>query len=139
MRLVKHVGSYRTNSAVVTTLDVLKDLRIKTDFGKLQQKFEIDQSKNVKSNCRYSSFYNFALNSKKVILSGEPGAGKSWFLTNLIDYLEREEVSVLRHYCFTSTEDEFIERRVSSNTFFGNLISGIEKVYPELTLSLIHI
>ncbi|KZN65263.1 hypothetical protein N473_01425 [Pseudoalteromonas luteoviolacea CPMOR-1] len=133
VRLVKHVGSYRTNSAVVTTLDVLKDLRIKTDFGKLQQRFEIDQSKNVKSDCRYSSFYNFAVNSKKVILSGEPGAGKSWFLTNLIDYLEREEISVLRHYCFTSTEDEFIERRVSSNTFFGNLISGIEKVYPELT------
>ena len=133
VRLVKHVGSYRTNSAVVATLAVLKDLRIKTDYGKVQQKFEIDQSKNVKSDCRYSSFYNFVVNSKKVILSGEPGAGKSWFLTNLIDYLEREGINVLRHYCFTSTEDEFVERRVSSNTFFGNLISGIEKVYPELT------
>ncbi|UHJ59469.1 ATP-binding protein [Vibrio furnissii] len=133
VRLVKYVGSYRTNSAVVTTLDVLKDLRIKTDFGKLQQKFEIDQSKNVKSDCRYSSFYNFTVSSKKVILSGEPGSGKSWFLTNFIDYLERTKINVLRHYCFTSTEDEFIERRVSSNTFFGNLISDIEKSFPELT------
>ncbi|PQQ28759.1 hypothetical protein C6H64_13895 [Photorhabdus luminescens] len=133
VRLVKQVGSYRTSSAVVTTSDVLKDLRIKTDFGKLQQKFEIDQSKNVKSDCRYSSFYNFAVTSKKVILSGEPGAGKSWFLTNLIDYLERTKITVLRHYCFTSTEDEFIEKRVSSNTFFGNIISGIEKAFPMLT------
>lgn len=133
VRLVKQVGSYRTSSAVVTTLDVLKDLRIRTDFGKIQQKFEIDQSKNVKSDCRYSSFYDFAVTSKKVILSGEPGAGKSWFLTNLIDYLERTKITVLRHYCFTSTDDEFIERRVSANTFFGNIISGIEKAFPKHT------
>lgn len=132
VRLIKLVGSYRTSSAVVTTLDILKDLHIKTDYGKLQQKFEIDQSKNVKSDYRYSSFYNDAVTNKKTILSGEPGAGKSWFLTNLIDYLECNEITVLRHYCFTSTEDDFIDRRVSYDTFFGNLISGIERAFPAL-------
>ena len=132
-RLVKVVGSYRTRSSIVSVHDILNELRIKTDFGKVKQKFEIDQSKNVTSDLKYDSFYDRVIANKRTILTGEPGSGKSWFLTNFIDYLERNNKPVLRHYCFTSTEDEFLEKRVSSNAFFGNLISGIGKAYPKLT------
>ena len=55
-RLAKKVGEYRTRSAEVSGVDVLQDLRVKTDFGKIEQKFEIDQSKNIKSDEKYTLF-----------------------------------------------------------------------------------
>jgi hypothetical protein len=130
--LAKKAGEYRARSAVVTVQDILKDLKVKTDFGKIEQKFEIDQTKNIKSNDRFSIFHSKIIENKKTLLTGEPGSGKSWFLTNFIDYLNNTSQKVIRHYCFTDTEDEYIERRVSSDVFFGNLIANIIKVFPSL-------
>ena len=131
-RLVKKVSEYRTRSAEVTGIEVLKDLRVKTDFGKIEQKFEIDQTKNIKPNDKYALFQAKVKENKKTLFIGEPGSGKSWFLTNFIEYLEKNHINVIRHYCFTDTEDKFLEKRVSSDVFFGNLISDIIDKFPEL-------
>ncbi len=131
-RLAKKVGEYRTRSAVLNGAEILQDLRIKTDFGKIEQKFEIEQSKNIKFNEKYVSFQAEIISNKKTLLIGEPGSGKSWFLTNFIEYLEENSKKVIRHYCFTDTEDELIEKRVSSDVFFGNLISDILRKFPKL-------
>ncbi|WP_108175602.1 ATP-binding protein [Vibrio splendidus] len=133
VRFAKIVGTHRTKSSLVSVNQILNELRIKTDFGKIEQKFEIDHKFNVKTESKYSLFYNKIIANKKTILTGEPGSGKSWFLTNFIDYLERDSKLVLRHYCFTSTEDELIEKRISYETFFGNLIHDLEKAYPNLS------
>ena len=131
-RLAKKVGEYRSNSSTVTVKQILKDLRIKTDFGNIEQKFELDQGKNIKGKNKVKDFYKEVVKNKKVLLIGEPGAGKSWFLTNFIEHLEKNNKSVIRHYCFTNTEDEFQEERISSNVFFGNLIADIIESYPLL-------
>ena len=131
-RLAKKVSEYRTGSAEITALEVLKDLRVKTDFGKIEQKFEIDQTKNIKLNDKYATFQTKVKENKKTLLIGEPGGGKSWFLTNFIEYLEKNSTNVLRHYCFTDTDDELLERRISSDVFFGNLISDVINKFPEL-------
>jgi len=131
-RLAKKVGEYRTRSAEVSGADVLRDLRVKTDFGKIEQKFEIDQSKNIKSDEKYTLFQTKIIENKKTLLIGEPGSGKSWFLTNFIEYLEANSQKVIRHYCFTDTEDELIEKRVSSDVFFGNLVADILKAFSQL-------
>lgn len=131
-RLAKKVGEYRSSSSTVTVTQILKDLRVKTDFGNIEQKFELDQSKNIKGENKVNDFYKKVLKNKKTLLIGEPGAGKSWFLTNFIEYLEKNDKSVIRHYCFTSTEDEFQEERISSNVFVGNLVADIIDTYPFL-------
>ncbi len=131
-RLAQKVGEYRTRSAEITGEDILKDLRVKTDFGKIEQKFEIDQTKNIKSNEKYTLFQIQIITNKKTLLIGEPGSGKSWFLTNFIEYLNENSKKIIRHYCFTDTEDELIEKRVSSNVFFGNLIADIIQEFPKL-------
>ncbi|HAV1325330.1 TPA: ATP-binding protein [Vibrio parahaemolyticus] len=133
VRFAKIVGTYRTKSSLVSVNQILNELRIKTDFGKIEQKFEINHNFNISEKTKYSSFYNKVIKNKKTILTGEPGSGKSWFLTNFIDYLERENNLVLRHYCFTSTEDDLIDKRISYETFFGNLIHDLEKAYPHLS------
>ncbi len=130
-RLAKLSGAYRTGTKQVTADVILNQLRVRTDFGRIEQKFEIDQSKNVFSEKRQSSFVDSIISNKKTLLVGEPGSGKSWFLTNLIEFLNRNNLAVIRHYCFTSTEDTYFESRVSSDVFFGNLISDIESIFPD--------
>ena len=133
IRLVKLVGHYRTNSSIITVSDILSELRIRTDYGKIEQKFQIDQSININSIKEYSQFLETVTKNKKTLFLGEPGAGKSWFLTNFIEYLESKNISVIQHYCFTDTDDEFFEHRVQTDIFYGNLISAIIEKFPELT------
>jgi hypothetical protein len=131
-RLAKLAGAYRTRSAQISAKDILSELRIRTDFGRIEQKFEIDQNKNITSDEKNSLFLENIIANNKTLLLGEPGSGKSWFLTNLIEYLTRNNRAVIRHYCFTSTEDPLFDKRVSSDVFFGNLISEIGQNFPEL-------
>ena len=131
-RLAKLAGAYRTRSAQVSAKDILSELRVRTDFGRIEQKFEVDQTKNITSDEKNGLFVSNVIANKKTLLLGEPGSGKSWFLTNLIEYLTRNSRAVIRHYCFTSTEDPLFDRRVSSDVFFGNLISDIGQKFPEL-------
>jgi hypothetical protein len=131
-RLAKISGAYRTRSAQISAKDILSELRVRTDFGRIEQKFEIDQNKNITSDKKNSLFIEDVIANNKTLLIGEPGSGKSWFLTNLIEYLTRKEHVVIRHYCFTSTNDSSFEKRVSSDVFFGNLISEIGGIFPEI-------
>jgi len=59
-----------------------------------------------------------------------PGAGKSWELTNLADELSQAHI-VARHYCFLDPGDDLVERRVTTDVFFGNLIAELNEVMPE--------
>lgn len=56
-RLAKLAGVYRTRSAQISAKDILTELRVKTDFGKIEQKFEIDQNKNITSDEKKSIIY----------------------------------------------------------------------------------
>lgn len=131
-RLAKLAGVYRTGSIQVSAKDILSALRVRTDFGSIKQKFEIDQNKNIISDEKNNQFIGKVITNKKTLLLGEPGAGKSWFLTNFIEFLRRNGRVVIRHYCFTSTEDSYFEQRVNSDVFFGNLINDIEKYFPKV-------
>lgn len=131
-RLAKLTGAYRTGSIQVSAKDILSALRVRTDFGSIKQKFEIDQNKNIISDEKNNLFLDKVVANKKTLLLGEPGAGKSWFLTNFIEFLRKSDRVVIRHYCFTSTEDSYFDQRVNSDVFFGNLISDIEKYFPNV-------
>lgn len=130
-RLAYKVSGYRAKSIEITSQKILDELGVKTNFGKIEQKFEIDQTKNITIESKFELFFK-TIHNKKTLLMGEPGSGKSWFLTNFISYLENNKKRVIRHYCFTKTDDENNDKRATSDTFFGNLISDVIKYYPEL-------
>lgn len=134
VRLAKLAGNYRSKSKEVSIKDILSDLRLRTDYGAIEQKFKIDTSKNIVIPSKYQEFLQKIINNQKSLLIGEPGAGKSWFLTNFINYLEENYHQAIRHYCFTSTEDSLYEDRITSNVFFGNLINSIVGYFPELIM-----
>ena len=131
VRLAKLTGNYRTRSAEVTVTEVLSELRVKINFGKIDQKFDVDANLNVTSDSDYDSFLT-KINNKKIILLGEPGSGKSWFLTNFINYLAQKNIAVVRHYCFTGTDDDLLLDRIKTDTFYGNLVSSILDKFPDL-------
>jgi hypothetical protein len=134
VRLAKLAGKCRSGSRKISVRDVLSELRVKTNFGEIEQKFQIDQNKNVVSDSKNQAFLDQIIQNKKNLIIGEPGAGKSWFLTNFIEYLESKNILVIRHYCFTSTEDDLNEQRVLSDVFFGNLIASIIKSFPSIKI-----
>lgn len=132
VRLAKLVGAYRSGTRDVSVRYLFNELRVKTDFGKIEQRFELNPSKNIVFDKINNELIIKVINNKRSILFGEPGSGKSWFLTNFINFLQENNIKSIRHYCFTSTDDDFSEKRVLSNVFFGNLIANIIEIFPEL-------
>lgn len=132
IKIVKFSGDFRTNSTQLSIKQILEKLRVKTDFGQIEQKFQINTEKNIIFKEKIENLLQIFIKNQKSILVAEPGAGKSWFLTNLIEYLKENNQKVIRHYCFTGIEDSFSEQRITSDVFFGNLIADIQLIYPEL-------
>ncbi|MBA5203924.1 ATP-binding protein [Pectobacterium aroidearum] len=132
VRLAKLVGAYRSGTRDVAVRYIFNELRVKTNFGKIEQKFEVNTTKNIVFEQANNDLLIKIIKNKKSILLGEPGSGKSWFLTNFIKYLEENNINVIRHYCFTSTDDDFSEKRVLSDVFFGNLIANVIELFPKL-------
>ncbi|MGC3836111.1 AAA family ATPase [Moritella viscosa] len=67
------------------------------------------------------------------IVTAPPGAGKSWDLTCLGEELASDYV-VARHYCYLEPGDELIERRVTTDVFFANIISELHEADSEINL-----
>lgn len=110
IKIVKFSGDFRTNSTKLSIKQILEKLRIKTDFGQIEQKFQIIQEKNIIFREKIETLLQDFRKNQKSILVAEPGAGKSWFLTNLIEYLKDSNHKVIRHYCFTGVEDPFLNK-----------------------------
>lgn len=129
----KKVNGYRSNQAEnITIRKILEDLKVQTDFGKIEQKFEIDDSKNIVLENKFEHFYEEIIRNKKTALVGDPGSGKSWFLTNFMSYAKDKNIKVVRHYCFTGTDEDLRLERIKSDVFFGNLIADIIENFPQL-------
>ncbi|MDM5271202.1 ATP-binding protein [Sulfurovum sp. zt1-1] len=129
----KKINGYRSREiAGITVKNILDDLRVKTDFGRIEQKFEIDSAKNLIDDTKLEQFYREVITNNKTAVVGDPGSGKSWFLTNFMEYATAQNVNVIRHYCFTGTDDDLRLERIKSDVFFGNLIADIIDHFPHL-------
>lgn len=129
----KKVNGYRSReTAGISIESILNDLRVKTDFGRVEQKFEIDATKNLINDSKLEQFHKNIIVNHKTVMIGDPGSGKSWFLTNLMKYAKTQKINVIRHYCFTGTDDDLRLERIKSDVFFGNLIADVIDHFPHL-------
>jgi len=132
LALLALIKKSRSKGMSITTNEVFSKFQIKTDFGSVEQNFPIDYSKNIPLSKRISGFISTIIDDKKIILKGEPGSGKSWFVDNLISVLNERKIKTIKHYCYTDIQDKFQKERIQRNVFYGNLISDILNVYPYL-------
>ncbi len=122
----------RTQEAALTPADVARELAIRTDFGCVAQAFPVDESLFQDRPAFRRSLFESALAGGVHLVIAPPGAGKSWELTRLADELKLNDAIVARHYCYLEPGDELVERRITTDVFFGNLLAGLNDAVPKL-------
>lgn len=131
-KLLLIVKSARANGDELVLDEIVYKIGVKKSFGNIEQQFNIDPVKNVVYVEKYINYYQYLKRNAKNILLGPPGAGKSWFVQNLIDYFETEGIGFVRHYCYTGMGDVFEKERITKNVFLANLMNDILTRFPHL-------
>jgi hypothetical protein len=72
----------------------------------------------------------------RVVVTGEPGVGKSWLCEQLADTYRDEDWIVARHHCWLSATDIDREERVLTDVVIGSLLRQLEQIVPEATTDL---
>jgi hypothetical protein len=122
----------RSQGAELTPATIASRLRLETDFGHVSQAYPLDRSVLVARSQAHSSLVEGALAGRLQIVTGPPGAGKSWELTQVAEDLRSRGAIVARHYCYLDPSDEHVSRRITSNAFFGNLVYELTRESSEL-------
>jgi len=131
---IKHiiyiVKRSRALNLSIDTSNILNYLN--TDYGSIDQLFPIDKSKNIVVNRQIISIFENLKTASKIIITGEPGSGKSWFLNNLINEAKKANFKIVKHYCHINLEDDLQKERIKIDVFYGNLIKDILIEFPHL-------
>lgn len=102
------------------------------DYGKFDQRFPVDSAHKVMLDDEIESLHRAIRDSKRVIITGNPGSGKSWLVDEYIDKLENDDSKVIHYNCFQSLQDTNSLERIRVTSLYGNLVSQIVEQYPEL-------
>ncbi|HID1394499.1 TPA: hypothetical protein ACXDX0_002276 [Staphylococcus aureus] len=121
--LIRLANICRAESRTINPKEIVSQLGIRTDFGKVSQKNIVDLKRYVN---RESILDDFKLSIDKAftVLIGTPGSGKSWLLSMLYENLKTDYL-VARHYCYLEPGDQDVQRRITTNVMFGNLIADL--------------
>jgi len=122
----------RTSGGTLTPKDIETQLGIRTDYGRVAQAFPIDHALYQDQFEIRQIVMHAALLGEHQIITGVPGAGKSWFLTRLAEDLRAAGALVARHYCYLEPGDEHVERRITVDVLFGNLLAELTDAEPSL-------
>lgn len=132
LSLLAIVKRSRSQGETITTDQIFKELNIITNFGSIKQTFPVNKVENVYLNRTLKYFDNKIKGINHILLLGEPGSGKSWFVTNFQKYLRENKINVIKHYCYTDLNDIHQIERIKTNVFYGNLIRDILVAFPKL-------
>lgn len=72
----------------------------------------------------------------RVIVTGEPGVGKSWLCEQLASTYRDDDWIVARHHCWLGTTDINREERVLTDVVLGSLLRQLEQIVPEATTDM---
>lgn len=115
----------RTQELSFTPPEIERDLDIRVDFGRVAQAFPVDTALFHDRPAFRQTLLESALVGTHQLIVAPPGSGKSWELTKLADELRDRGAIVARHYCYMEPGDELVERRVTTDVFFGNLLGEL--------------
>lgn len=129
--------AYKTRGAdlarsTLTPDAVVSELGLITDYGRIAQQFPFKADVFVSIPQLRRKLVEKVKAGGITVLSGGPGAGKSWELTDLMKKLRAQKVIVAAHYCYLEPGDPLVQSRITLNAFYGNLIAEIVDAVPEL-------
>lgn len=132
LELCRIITRSRSRGLEIKTKDIFEKLNIQTDYGSIEQVFPVDHNKNINTEDNILGFIEKVESLQHVVLKGEPGSGKSWFVQNLESKLAESDIRVVRHYCYTDLKDRYTKERITLDVFCGNLINDILEAFPYL-------
>ena len=114
--------------------DFCKRAKIELNHGAVPEEFLIDKKALIKTDERLNQIKSALAKSSRLVVTGEPGTGKSWLIENLKSDLA--DTTVIRHYCYTSLaeESEIFTKRVTKDAMVGSLIAQLEKEFGEFKI-----
>lgn len=119
----------RSDNLTVTPAEVEQELQLRRDFGRVEQRFPVVKTAVVKRPSLRNEIAR-RLASRRVIVVGPPGSGKSWELTGLADDLTAGGYLVARHYCYLEPGDPEVQHRITTDVMFANLIYELIRANP---------
>jgi hypothetical protein len=131
-RLIYLANSARANGATLTSRGVSHEIGLRVDYGHVAQQFPVDDKRAIDRLSLRALLDDAIAQSTTVLLTGPPGSGKSWALHAYANQLRSEGALVARHYCYLEPGDPDVERRITVNALFGNLIHELLEIDPEL-------
>lgn len=132
MHLIYIIKTSRARGEDIDFSKLIYDLGLMSSYGSIPQSFTIDREINVLNNKKYHDLKEFLFAYNKVNLLGDPGSGKSWFVQNFMDFLNKHNVKTIKHYCYTGIDDLYEKERIKIDIFFANLIGDIIEMFPHL-------
>jgi hypothetical protein len=130
-RLQQFAARARSDQLTVTPPEVERELQLRKDFGRVEQQFPVVRTDVVKRTGLRQEIVG-RLGSRRVIVVGPPGSGKSWELTGLADDLKSNGYLVARHYCYLEPGDPEVQRRITTDVMFANLLYDLTQANPAL-------
>jgi hypothetical protein len=131
-RLAWRASIARSQQEELTLAEIEQAINLRKDFGREAQQFPVDHSTFVHRESYVTMLRQRVEEHQKTVLVGPPGSGKSWTLDKLGEVLKGEGHLVARHYCYLSPGDERVERRVTTNALFANLMAELVDALPSL-------
>jgi len=133
--LVLRARQARTRGESVNPSDLRQWLHLRTDFGRVAQRFPVVEARRVTRDEDEAGLRERILTESLLLLTGAPGSGKSWLVTQLAKDLRESGHLVARHYCYLEPGDASRSERIKSNTLFGNLMAEVCDAEPALRVS----
>ena len=131
-KLVTEVKHSRSIGNRLFTNILVGRLGLIMDYGKFDQRFPVDSSHQIILGDEIERLHSVIRDSKRVIITGNPGSGKSWLVDEYIDKLKSEDSKVIHYNCFHSLQDSNSLDRIRIASLYGNLVSQIMEQCPEL-------
>lgn len=126
----------RVEEATLGLTEIEFALGLLKDFGRVAQSFPVNTLVCLRREVLADDLRAVVAASSEqgqiTTLIGPPGSGKSWTLDQLAVELRKEGHIVARHYCYLEPGDPEVQRRITTQTLFGNLIAELLEGAPVL-------
>lgn len=133
-KIATEVKHSRAMGNKLYTNTLIGHLGLIVDYGKFDQRFPVDSTHQIILGDEIERLHSVICDSKRVIIAGNPGSGKSWLVDEYIDKLKSEDSKVIHYNCFQSLQDTNSLERIRVTSLYGNLISQIMEQCPDLVV-----
>lgn len=124
--IVAAVTARSRTSRTFTADDIVRETGLLIDDGHLAAAFPLEAELFVRTSL-IDQLVAAAGTDGTVLVTGSPGAGKSWALEAIVPLLQEKGYIVGRHYCFLEPGDPYGQQRVAVETMCSNLIAELRR------------